>query len=407
MRTESPLILTVSELNRYVKSKLDADENLDPIFLVGEISNCKYHSSGHLYFTLKDEASQVRAVMFRSAVSRLRFRAEDGMQVLLRGRASLYEAGGSYQVFAEDMQPDGAGALSVAFEQRKQKLAAEGLFDASRKRPLPVFPQTIGVITSGTGAAVQDILQILARRWPAAAVVLAPVAVQGEEAPAQIVEALQAFGKTRCADVLIVGRGGGSAEDLWAFNDERLVRAVAASPIPVISAVGHETDFTLCDFAADLRAPTPSAAAELAVPDRTEQRARLLQTRAYLAAAAADTVAAKRERLALLLSRGSFQKPRLFLDEKRMRLLQALSALQAQEKNTLHGAREQLGSLAAKLHSLSPLAVLARGYTLAAAPGGKTIGSVREIAEGDTLTVRFSDGTADCTVRTVQVFAKE
>ncbi len=403
MAYDQPLILTVSQLNRYVKSKLDGDENLNPIFLVGEISNCKYHSSGHLYFTLKDETAQVRAVMFRNAALRLRFRAEDGLQVLVRGRASLYEAGGSYQIFVEDMQPDGAGALSLAFEQRKQKLAAEGLFDPSHKRPIPAFPRRIGVITSGTGAAVQDILHILARRWPAAEVVLAPVAVQGEEAPGQIIGALQSFEKLRCADVLIVGRGGGSAEDLWAFNDEALVRAVFSCTIPVISAVGHETDFTLCDFAADLRAPTPSAAAELAVPDRLAEAARYSQLCTRLVSAAISAVSTKRDRLLMLTGRASFQNPQMFLDEKRMRLMQKVNAFEALQKNRLHAAREQLASLAAKLHSLSPLAVLARGYTLASTPDEHTVGTVRALSGGDRLRVRFCDGTADCTVQSVSL----
>ena len=370
MAYDQPLILTVSQLNRYVKSKLDGDENLNPIFLVGEISNCKYHSSGHLYFTLKDETAQVRAVMFRNAALRLRFRAEDGLQVLVRGRASLYEAGGSYQIFVEDMQPDGAG---------------------------------IGVITSGTGAAVQDILHILARRWPAAEVVLAPVAVQGEEAPGQIIGALQSFEKLRCADVLIVGRGGGSAEDLWAFNDEALVRAVFSCTIPVISAVGHETDFTLCDFAADLRAPTPSAAAELAVPDRLTEAARYSQLCTRLVSAAISAVSTKRDRLLVLTGRASFQNPQMFLDEKRMRLMQKVNAFEALQKNRLHAAREQLASLAAKLHSLSPLAVLARGYTLASTPDEHTVGTVRALSGGDRLRVRFCDGTADCTVQSVSL----
>lgn len=398
MLYDTPLVLSVAQLNRYVKSKMDADENLNHIFLVGEISNFKHHSSGHLYFTLKDEEAQVRAVMFRNAASRLRFQASDGMCVLVRGRVSLYEAGGSYQVFVDDMQPDGAGALSLAFEQLKEKLAREGLFDAAHKRPLPRFPHTVGVITSETGAAVHDILHILQRRFPAAQVVFAPVAVQGEEAPAQIIAALGTFNRLKCADVLILGRGGGSAEDLWAFNDEQLARAVYRSEIPVISAVGHETDFTICDFAADLRAPTPSAAAELAVPDRAALGTQLLQTKARLNTAILDGLSARRNALAVLCSRGAFQQPQLFFDEKRMRLLMVTNAFQSLQQSGFHAARTKLGELAAKLQSLSPLAVLARGYALASGQNGAPIKSVAALHDGDPLHVRLADGTADCTV---------
>lgn len=398
MLYDAPLVLSVAQLNRYVKSKMDADENLNHIFLVGEISNFKHHTSGHLYFTLKDEEAQVRAVMFRNAAARLRFQVSDGMRVLVRGRVSLYEAGGSYQVFVDDMQPDGAGALSLAFEQLKEKLAREGLFDPAHKRPLPRFPHTVGVITSETGAAVHDILHVLQRRFPAAQVVFAPVAVQGEEAPAQIIEALDTFNRLKCADVLILGRGGGSAEDLWAFNDEQLARAVYRSEIPVISAVGHETDFTICDFVADLRAPTPSAAAELAVPDHAALGTQLLQTKARLNTAMLDGLSDRRSALAVLCSRGAFQQPQLFFDEKRMRLLMVTNALQSLQQSSFHAARTKLGELAAKLQSLSPLAVLARGYALASDQGGKPIQSVAALHDGDPVFLRLADGTADCTI---------
>lgn len=398
MLYDAPLVLSVAQLNRYVKSKMDADENLNHIFLVGEISNFKHHTSGHLYFTLKDEEAQVRAVMFRNAAARLRFQVSDGMRVLVRGRVSLYEAGGSYQVFVDDMQPDGAGALSLAFEQLKEKLAREGLFDPAHKRPLPRFPRTVGVITSETGAAVHDILHVLQRRFPVAQVVFAPVAVQGEEAPAQIIEVLDTFNRLQCADVLILGRGGGSAEDLWAFNDEQLARAVYRSEIPVISAVGHETDFTICDFVADLRAPTPSAAAELAVPDHAALMTQLLQTKARLNTAMLDGLSDRRSALAVLCSRGAFQQPQLFFDEKRMRLLMVTNALQSLQQSSFHAARTKLGELAAKLQSLSPLAVLARGYALASDQGGKPIRSVAALHDGDPVFLRLADGTVDCTI---------
>ena len=277
MMYNAPLVLTIAQLNRYVKSRLDADENLYNVFLVGEISNFTDHyKTGHFYFTLKDSDAQIKAVMFRQNALRVKFKPENGLKVIVRGRVSLYEAAGSYQVFVDDMQPDGVGALNLAFEQLKERLQKEGLFDEAHKKPLPRYPQRIGVITSETGAAVQDILNILGRRFPYAEVVLAPVLVQGDGAPEQMIAALQDFNRLQNADVIIIGRGGGSAEDLWAFNDENLAYAVYRSEIPVISAVGHETDFTICDFVADLRAPTPSAAAELAVPDQTELRAEIL-----------------------------------------------------------------------------------------------------------------------------------
>ena len=278
----SQTVLTVSQVNFFIKSLLEGDGRLQNVLISGEISNFTDHyRSGHLYFSLKDDKSVLKAVMFASAARRLKFRPKDGMKVLIRGRVSVYEPSGQYQLYAEDMQPEGMGALSLAFQQLKDRLSQEGLFDADHKREIPAFPQRIGVITSPTGAAVQDILQITGRRWPLAEIILAPVLVQGEQAPGQIVEALQEMDRRRACDVIILGRGGGSLEDLWAFNEEAVARAVYACTIPVVSAVGHETDFTICDFAADLRAPTPSAAAELCTPDWREELAQVLSYNRY------------------------------------------------------------------------------------------------------------------------------
>ncbi len=402
MMYNAPLVLTVAQLNRYVKSRLDADENLYNVFLVGEISNFTDHyKTGHFYFTLKDAEAQIKAVMFRQNALRVKFKPENGLKVIVRGRVSLYEAAGSYQVFVDDMQPDGVGALNLAFEQLKERLQKEGLFDETHKKPLPRYPRRIGVITSETGAAVQDILNILGRRFPYAQVVLAPVLVQGDGAPEQMVAALQEFNRLQNVDVIIIGRGGGSAEDLWAFNDESLAYAVYRSEIPVISAVGHETDFTICDFAADLRAPTPSAAAELAVPDRTELRAEIFGLSYRMQQAMAINVRTQRLRLESMTQKSVLGNLNLFFDSKRMRFLSVLAQYEKLEKETLHRARVRLQSNAAKLQTLSPLAVLARGYSVAGLPNGDVVKSVQQLTENEDFTLQLYDGNAVCTVKEI------
>lgn len=402
MMYNAPLVLTVTQLNRYVKSRLDADENLYNVFLVGEISNFTDHyKTGHFYFTLKDADAQIKAVMFRQNALRVKFKPENGLKVIVRGRVSLYEAAGSYQVFVDDMQPDGVGALNLAFEQLKERLQKEGLFDEAHKKPLPRYPRRIGVITSETGAAVQDILNILGRRFPYAQVVLAPVLVQGDGAPEQMVAALQEFNRLQNVDVIIIGRGGGSAEDLWAFNDEKLAYAVYRSEIPVISAVGHETDFTICDFSADLRAPTPSAAAELAVPDRTELRAEIFGLSYRMQQAMAVNVRTQRLRLESMTQKSVLGNPNLFFDAKRMRFLSVLAQYEKLEKEILHRARVRLQSNAAKLQALSPLAVLARGYSVAELPNGDVVKSVQQLTENEDFTLQLHDGNAVCTVKEI------
>lgn len=402
MMYNAPLVLTVAQLNRYVKSRLDADENLYNVFLVGEISNFTDHyKTGHFYFTLKDTDAQIKAVMFRQNALRVKFKPENGLKVIVRGRVSLYEAAGSYQVFVDDMQPDGVGALNLAFEQLKERLQKEGLFDEAHKKPLPRYPCRIGVITSETGAAVQDILNILGRRFPYAQVVLAPVLVQGDGAPEQMVAALQEFNRLHNADIIIIGRGGGSAEDLWAFNDENLAYAVYRSEIPVISAVGHETDYTICDFAADLRAPTPSAAAELAVPDRTELRAEIYGLSYRMQQAVAVNVRTQRLRLENIAQKSVLGSPNLFFDSKRMRFLSVCSQYEKLEKEVLHRARVRLQSNAAKLQALSPLAVLARGYSVAGLSNGEVVKSVQQLTENEDFTLQLHDGNAVCTVKEI------
>jgi len=392
-------VISVGQLNRYVKSVLEGDPNLAAVYISGEISNFTHHyKSGHLYMSLKDDAAAVRAVMFKGHASKLAFRPEDGMRVIVRARVSLYEATGSFQIYIEEMQPDGVGALQVAFEQLKKKLAEEGLFDESRKRPLPSYPTRVGVITSPTGAAVRDILNVLGRRYPLAQVVFCPVLVQGDGAAPSIVDAIRRFNAVGAADVLIVGRGGGSIEDLWAFNEESVARAVAASAIPVISAVGHETDFTICDFVADLRAPTPSAAAELAVPDGGRLLAFMDTVRGRLSTAQRSVLTASANRLELLKNKRCLSAPQYYTEEQAMRLDYLTKQFASAAHRQLGVADRRLAATASKLDALSPLKVLGRGYAIGYGADGTVVDSVRQVQAGDHLTLQLTDGTLACRV---------
>ena len=391
--------LTVSQLNLYIKSLLDGDPHLGNIFVVGELSNFTNHyRSGHFYFSMKDDRCAVKCVMFAGYASRVRFRPEDGMRVLVRGRVSVYEASGQYQLYVEDMQPDGVGALSLAFEQLKRKLDQEGLFDPRRKKPLPRYPKRVGVVTSPTGAAIRDIEHILGRRFPLAQVVLCPVLVQGEGAPAQIIEAIRRFNAADAADVLIVGRGGGSIEDLWAFNDEGVARAVAASHIPVISAVGHETDFTICDFVADLRAPTPSAAAELAVPDQEEVKAQIQFYQRKLQYAVNVSLRENQLRLQRLLQNRELRNPQELIGKRRMQLDALQAELVRLFTERLAGEQKRFTQVMAKLDALNPMKVLARGYAVAQDSQGRIVKSIKETEVGQNLDIQLSDGLLECTV---------
>lgn len=396
----TPVVLTVSQLNTYIKSLFDGDENLSRVFLSGEISNFTNHyKSGHFYLSLKDDKSVIRAVMFAQNARRVRFLPEDGMKVIVRGRVGVYETTGQYQLYIDDMQPDGLGALNLAFEQLKAKLQAEGLFDAQRKKSLPLFPERIGVITSPTGAAVHDISTILARRYPLAEVILAPVLVQGAGAAPQIVAALETFNRLCCADVLILGRGGGSLEDLWPFNEEAVARAVAASRIPVISAVGHETDFTICDFVADLRAPTPSAAAELAVPDCAELIAAVRYSEGKINRSMRVKLDDGRQRLGRLAASPSLKRPQELIELQRMRVDHLAARLSARVSQSLSGAQARLSAAGGKLHALSPLATLSRGYSIAYDAANRPISKIAQAQAGDSITLRLQDGSLGCTVR--------
>ena len=392
-------VISVGQLNHYVKTLLEGDPNLASVHISGEISNFTHHyQSGHMYMSLKDDTAAVRAVMFKWSASKLQFRPEDGMRVIVRARVSLYENTGSFQVYIDDMQPDGVGALQVAFEQLKKKLAGEGLFDESRKKPLPKYPNRVGVITSPTGAAVRDILNVLGRRYPLAQVVFCPVLVQGEGAAPSIVDAIRRFNDAGAADLLIVGRGGGSIEDLWAFNEEMVARAVADSAIPVISAVGHETDFTICDFVADLRAPTPSAAAELAVPDAGRLLSFMDNVRARLSTATRNHIGQASSRLSLLKSKRCLSAPQYYTDEQAMRLDYLTRRFAAASQQQLSTADRRLSAAAAKLDALSPLKVLGRGYAISYTADGGVLNSVRNVEVGDTLSLRMADGTIHCEV---------
>ena len=399
---QNTLVLSVSQLNRYIKMNFDADENLANIFISGEISNFTNHyRTGHLYFTLKDDSSAVRAVMFNSSAKRLKFMPEDGMKVIARGRVSVYEASGQYQLYVDDMQPDGVGALNLAYEQLKEKLQKEGLFSELHKKPLPPYPEKVGVITSPTGAAVRDIINVLGRRFPYAEIVFCPVLVQGDGAHLQLTDAVNLFNSERAADVIIIGRGGGSIEDLWEFNDEGLARAVYNSEIPVISAVGHEPDFTICDFVADMRAPTPSAAAELAVPDANELQYALSALKNRMFLNVSSGIADRRSRLEYLTSKGALKFPDEMLSNRSQRLDTAFSKMLSSYENRIGGKKVEFISAATALSKLDPMSVLMRGFAFVSDKNGKNVYSSQALAKGDKINVRFHDGSAVCEVKEI------
>ena len=392
--------LTVRQLNLYVRSLIEGDARLSNVLVSGELSNFKNHyASGHLYFTLKDREASIRCDMFRSFAERIKFKPLDGLKVVLRGRVSIYEKDGQYQFYAEEMLPEGVGDIALGFEQVKAKLETEGLFDQSTKRPLPKFPKRIAVVTSDTGAAVKDIMNILSRRWSLAEIVLCSVAVQGEQAVPEMLSALDRLYSLSGIDVIIIGRGGGSAEDLWAFNSEQLARKIYESPVPVISAVGHETDFTICDFVADLRAPTPSAAAELAVPDINEISSKLNRYENSLKSFLENKYQFSFARLEALLNAFCMKNPTDFIVGRSYERLDRLTDKLSQAANrTLDSADRSFVSLTARLDALSPLKVLSRGYAAVSKDNG-TVSSVTQAQKGDILDVSLTDGTLICVVK--------
>lgn len=392
-------VLTVSQVNGYLKLLIEQDDFLNQVAVRGELSNCKLHSSGHLYFTLKDGESELAAIMFRSAATRLPFVPKSGMKVTVYGKISVYEKGGRYQLYAETMLEDGLGALWLEFERLKKKLEAEGLFDPGRKRPLPAYPSCVGIVTSPTGAAVWDMVNITGRRFPGVRILICPVLVQGASAPASMCRALAYLNVTKACDVIILGRGGGSAEDLWAFNDEGLVRAVAASEIPIVSAVGHETDFTLCDFAADQRAPTPSAAAELVLRDHRDVLQRFDGLSERMDACMESRLQRYRSRLTEWEQRLKLCSPEGRLKEQRNRLERLATGMDASMQNRLGSARQRLELAVNHLEAVNPLAVLARGYGVVQDSEGRVVSSVAALRVGEPVTIRLSDGRAVAEIR--------
>ena len=392
---------SVTELNARVKSLLESDPALARVVVRGELSNYKIYPSGHHYFTMKDAESSLKCVMFRTSASKLRFRPESGMSVTATGRISVYSRDGAYQLYVTDLMPEGAGDLQVAFEQLKAKLAAEGLFDPAHKKPLPVFPKRVAVITSGAGAAVHDVIRVLGKRWPLAKILVLPVRVQGVEAPPEIVGAIRYANRWRLADLIITGRGGGSMEDLWAFNDERVARAIYASDIPVISAVGHEPDVTIADYVADRRAATPSNAAELAAPDIADVRAAIGQDSIRLEQAMGKKLDMLSRRLADLAARPALTDPDIYLGAKRMTLDRLRTALSAAAESKTSACRRDYVALAAKLDALSPLKVLARGYAIAEKDGA-ALRDTEGVQVGDHVDIRLAGGGLGCVVEEIR-----
>ena len=393
-----PDAVSVTELNNFVKTIFDNEPLLSDVFVRGEISNFKAHSSGHFYFSLKDEGGVLKAVMFRNSAIRLPFVPENGMKVIAHGRVSAFVRDGQYQLYVDAMQPDGTGSLYVAFEQLKAKLEAEGLFAAERKKNLPKIPKKVGIVTSPTGAAIQDMINVMGRRFPYTQIILYPALVQGPDAPQSVVNGIQYFNRTRSCDVIIVGRGGGSIEDLWAFNSEIVARSIAMSDIPVISAVGHETDFTIADFVSDVRAPTPSAAAELAVPDCTELKRKISNIITREKTVLEKTFEAKRAVLKRYTSSRVLTSPYNMIEDKRMNVLSISRRAELSQKSKLDRETARFAGITGKLYALNPMSVISRGYAAVFDSDGKVIKSVEDVDEGSVINLRMSDGTASATV---------
>ena len=387
-----PEPMTVSSLNHYIKTIIDEDEILNNVYIRGELSNFKKHYSGHLYFTLKDETSLIKCVMFQSYTKFLKFEPKDGMSVVILGTVSVFERDGVYQIYAKGMEPDGMGALYTAYEQLKEKLEEEGLFDEKHKKEIPVLPKAIGVVTSKTGAVIRDIINVTTRRFPNVHIVLYPAAVQGTGAAETIVKGIEYFNQTKNVDTIIIGRGGGSLEDLWPFNEEITARAIYHSELPIISAVGHETDYTIADFVADLRAPTPSAAGELAVPDILEEKWKIRNISQRLGNALKQKVIKMRERYAIAINSKAMRNPQDMLAERMMQLDYHIKNLEKNFRLKIKDAHIQLVEFASRLDNLSPLKTMMRGYSIVEGDNEKVIKSVKELKKNDVVTIQMYDG---------------
>lgn len=395
-------VQTVADLTKYIKNLLESDWNLNNVWVRGEISNVKLHSSGHIYLTLKDAQSCIKAVMFRSRAQQLKFRPENGLRIIARGNVAVYERDGQYQLYIDEMQPDGMGALHLAFEQLKKQLEQEGLFKAEYKRAIPVLPNKIGIVTSPTGAAIRDLLTVINRRFPRVHIIVVPVLVQGDQAPPQIAQAIEMLHQIEGLDVIIVGRGGGSLEELWAFNTEEVARAIFASRIPIISAVGHETDFTIADFVADLRAATPSAAGELVVPDHRDLTHRLESMRSRLEQGVYGLLERQRQRLEALCSRPALTRPKdkFYQYQQHLDYLDRQLTVAVQQK--AHTEQANLARLAGKLDALSPLATLNRGYSFLSDEAGQIMTSIQQVKVGSQVQAHMGDGHIICDVIKVE-----
>ncbi|MCX7923259.1 MAG: exodeoxyribonuclease VII large subunit [Clostridia bacterium] len=395
-------VLSVTEINRYIKEIISRDLVLSNLWVKGEISNYKYHYSGHMYFTIKDESSLLKCVMFKTHASTIKFSPENGMKVIIKGYVSVFERDGQYQLYAEEMQPDGIGSLQLAYEQLKQRLHSEGLFDVKAKKKLPYLPRTIGVVTSPTGAVIRDIINIISRRFSTVELKIFPVAVQGELAPRQVARAIRRFNELNSVEVIIIARGGGSLEELWAFNEEIVARSIFESEIPVISAVGHETDFTIADFVADVRAPTPSAAAEIVLPEKAVVEYKLMNLKSRLRNSLNKNVSDNKAKLVRLMASSVFRQPldRVYQGRMRLDILHKylFRAFQSKQDNE----RAKISLLTGKLDSLSPLKILTRGYSVAKKLDGLVIKSVNEVKNGDKIEVRMRDGKINCTVNDIE-----
>ena len=385
-------ILTVTQINEYIRSMMDGDRLLMNVAVKGELSNYKVYPSGHHYFTMKDEGGALKAVMFKTSASKMRFRPENGMQVIAIGRVTVYPRDGAYQMYCSSLVLDGIGDLYAAFEQLKTKLAAQGLFDQAHKKPIPTYPKTIGIITSAAGAAVHDMIRILRKRYPLTAVRLLPVRVQGAEAPGEIAAAIGYANHHRLADLLIVGRGGGSMEDLWAFNDERVAHAIYRSQIPVISAVGHEPDVTISDFVADVRAATPSNAAEIAVPDQDALRQTLDTMSEAMVNAMNRRIKAAQQHLKVLSDSPALRSPEGYLLQRKKALELLKNRLLAAQNQQINAKTRRFVALTAKLDAMSPLKVLSRGYAMTQLTDGQIVRSVHDVAPGDQIRITLEDG---------------